>query len=74
MTPWGAIIQAAFGFLKPLFAPFAAYLKGRSDAKRNERLKADEQFIDRVAASKRAADDANRVPIDIDPNNRDRKS
>lgn len=71
MNPWLAMGQAIWGIIKPFVAPVIAYFKGRSDAKKNERLKADEEFIDRVDAGKRAADNAQKLPVDLDPNNRD---
>lgn len=41
-----SIISALLGILKPLFSPFAAYLKGRSDAKKAESLKRVQANLD----------------------------
>ncbi len=57
---WTALIQTVLGVLKPIFAPLLAYLKGRSDAKRDAELKAgkkDDKIIkDGLDAGRDAAD------------------
>jgi hypothetical protein len=77
MTPWlailGKILPGLFGFMKPLFVSLFAYFKGRSDVKKNERLKADDEYIRRINDSNRAANDAERVPDKLAPFDRDKQ-